>query len=203
MSFCWTGPVTQWLARYRSKRYRHGATPILEGPRKSPKPWDSPHRLAESWSQSGEKRIVTGGLFRASRHGSWSFHLFYFLQVCYPKFQCSNMFRGHKTLRTSILFTLVFSAWLGGNCHQHTLNPFWGENRMFLIWLNMRFAYLLAEGHALLGHDRMWSICLAFAFFLHRQRRNNLYSAVMPLKPYKGCLPFSLSQRDPFPLNSV
>ena len=81
-----------------------------------------------------------------------------------PKFQCSNVFRGRKTLRTSILFTLVFSAWLGGNCHQHTLNPFWGENKMFLIWLNMRFAYLLAEGHALLGHDRMWSICRSFCF---------------------------------------
>lgn len=35
---------------------------------------------------------------------------------------------------------------------------------MLLNWLHMRLAYLLAEGHALLGHDHRWSSYLSFCF---------------------------------------
>lgn len=52
-----------------------------------------------------------------------------------------------------------------------------------MLWIEVRFAYLLEEG-ALLGNNKGGLFSMAFALFFRRQKwKDNLPGAMMPLKP--------------------
>lgn len=107
---------------------------------------------------SGKKKVVTVGPFRALG----PCRCFISFKWTAKNSSVQTCAEDTKKLRTTFHWLSFSLLGLMVAISIHWI--LFGGKKMLLIWLHMQFAYLCAEGYALLGHDRRWSIYHGFSF---------------------------------------